>query len=88
VINRLSYGTAYKLTSLGSVKFVFYLLLIHSEFWSRLSSAATGYGLDDRGVEVRDPVGTIIFTCPYRSKRLWGSPNLLSNEYPGLFPWR
>jgi hypothetical protein len=27
---------------------------------------ATGYGLDDRGVGVRVPVGSKIFTSPYR----------------------
>jgi hypothetical protein len=42
-------------------------------------------GLDDGGVGVRVPAGSRIFISPYRPDRLWGSPNLLSNEYRGLF---
>jgi hypothetical protein len=47
---------------------------------------ATGYGLDDREVGVRVPVGSRIFSSPSRPDRLWGSPNLLSNGLPGIFP--
>jgi hypothetical protein len=39
---------------------------------------ATGYGLDDRGVGVRVPVGS----SPRRPDGLWGPPNLVSNGYP------
>jgi hypothetical protein len=46
---------------------------------------ATGYGLYDRGVAVRIPVGSRIFSFPRLPHRLWGSPNLLSNGYRGLF---
>jgi hypothetical protein len=46
---------------------------------------ATGYRLDDEGVGVRVPVGTRNFTSPCRPDRLWGSHNLLSNVYRGLF---
>jgi hypothetical protein len=35
---------------------------------------ATGYGLDDRGVGVRVPVGSIIFSSPRRPDRFWGPP--------------
>jgi hypothetical protein len=44
-------------------------------------SIATGYGLYYRGVGVRVPVGSRIFSSPHRPDRLWGPPNLLSNGY-------
>jgi hypothetical protein len=47
---------------------------------------ATGYGLDDRGVVVRVPVESRIFSSPHRPDRLWGPPILLSNGYPGSYP--
>jgi hypothetical protein len=46
---------------------------------------ATGYGLDDRGVEVRVPIGTRIFSSR-RPDRLWGPHNLLMGtgcSFPG-----
>jgi hypothetical protein len=43
---------------------------------------ATGYGLDDRGVGVRVPVGSRIFSSPRLPDRLWGPPN----RGGGLFP--
>jgi hypothetical protein len=56
--------------------------------WSRDSAVgiATGYRLDDRGIEVRVPVGSRIFSSPHRSHRLWGPPSFLYNGYWGLFP--
>jgi hypothetical protein len=44
---------------------------------------ATGYGLDDRGVGGRVPVGS---RSPRRSDRFWGPPNFLPNGYRGIFP--
>jgi hypothetical protein len=46
---------------------------------------ATGYGLDDREIGVRVPVGSRIFASAYRPERLWGPPNLLYNGYRELF---
>jgi hypothetical protein len=47
---------------------------------------ATGYGLRDRGVGVRVPVGSKVFFSPRRPDRLWGPPSLLSNGYREIFP--
>jgi hypothetical protein len=47
----------------------------------------TGYGLDDRRVGVRVPVGSRIFSSPRLPDRLWGPPNLLHDGYRGLFLW-
>jgi hypothetical protein len=47
---------------------------------------ATGYGLDDRGIGVRVPVGSRIFSSRSCPDRLWGPPNLLFNGYRVLFP--
>jgi hypothetical protein len=46
----------------------------------------TGYGLDDRRVGVRVPVGSRIATSLYRPDGLWGPSSLISNAFKGLFP--
>jgi hypothetical protein len=40
---------------------------------------APGYGLDNRGVGIRVPVGPIILSSPRQSDRPWGPSSLLSN---------
>jgi hypothetical protein len=52
----------------------------------RGAGIATGYGLNDRGVGVRVPVGPRIFCSPQRPDRLWGPSSLLPNGYQGPFP--
>jgi hypothetical protein len=47
---------------------------------------AAGYGLDDRGVGVRVPVGSRIFSSPRRPDWRWDPPKLLSNGYRWFFP--
>jgi hypothetical protein len=64
----------------------FSLLVYFLMSCGRVVGIATDYGLDDREVGVRIPVGSTIITSPYRPDQLWGPPNLLSSEYWLLFP--
>jgi hypothetical protein len=48
---------------------------------------ATGYGLDNRGVGVRVPVGPRIFSSPRQPDRLWGPLSAYSMGTGGSFPW-
>jgi hypothetical protein len=45
-----------------------------SILWDSIVAIATGYGLGDRGVGVRVPVGSRIFSPPSIPDRLWGPP--------------
>jgi hypothetical protein len=47
---------------------------------------ATGYGPDDRGVGVRVPGGSRIFSYPRRPDRLWGPPAFYSMGTGSSFP--
>jgi hypothetical protein len=50
-------------------------------------SIVSGYGLDDRAIEVRSPAEARgFFLYPLYPDRLWGPPSLLSNGYWGSFP--
>jgi hypothetical protein len=55
---------------------------------SRYSSVgiANSYWLEDRGVGVRLPVGSKIFSSSRLPDRLWGQPELLYDGYRGLIP--
>jgi hypothetical protein len=50
------------------------------------STIATGYGLDERGVGIRVPIGARIFSSRCRPDRFWGTHSLLSNGYRDSFP--
>jgi hypothetical protein len=60
-------------------------LLLHFYNWSPDSvvGIATGYEVHDRGVRVRVPVGSRIFSSPRHPDRLWGPASLLPNGYRG-----
>jgi hypothetical protein len=71
--------------SLLSVCTIYVLQVIKCVSRDSAVGIATGFWLDDGGVGVLVRVGSRIFTCPCRPDRLWGSPDLLSNGYRGLF---
>jgi hypothetical protein len=61
------------------LNFLAYFFL--TSFWGSIVGIEIGYGLDDRGVGVRVPLGSRIFSSPRRPDRLWDPPSLLSNGY-------
>jgi hypothetical protein len=56
---------------------------MYGRSWDSVVGIATSYWLDGRGVGVRVPVGSRIFSSPSRPDRFWGPPNFLANEYTG-----
>jgi hypothetical protein len=52
----------------------FVTVLVHMRSLDSSVGIATGYGLDDRGVGVRVPVGSRFFSSPRRPDWLWGQP--------------
>jgi hypothetical protein len=50
----------------------FSICLLVERSRDRVVGIATNYGLDDRGIGVRAPVGSRIFSSPRRPDRLWG----------------
>jgi hypothetical protein len=60
-------------------------MLLHIVLRDSSVGIATGYGMDDRGVGVRVPVESRIFTSRYRPARLWGPIQwVLKALSPGL----
>jgi hypothetical protein len=50
-------------------------------------STATGYDLNDRGIAVRVPVVSRIFSSPRRPDRFWGPPSPLQWVVAEFSPW-
>jgi hypothetical protein len=69
--------------------YTYITLFVHNSFNDAMTTTersrdsaigiGTGYGLDDREVEVQVPVGSRIFSSPRCPDRLWGPPSLLFN---------
>jgi hypothetical protein len=76
-VHHKSYSTYMRLIYIP-LSFVFYKRVSYGSV-----GIATGYGLDDRGIGVRVPVGAIFFS-PRHPDRFWRPPSLLFNGYRGL----
>jgi hypothetical protein len=65
---------------------IYKIIILFVAFRNRDSSVgiATGYGLDNRRVGVRVPVGSRIFCPPRRPDRLWGSTQPPIQWVPGV----
>jgi hypothetical protein len=75
------------LESTSIISYIFYKCYKIHVGRDSVASITTSYGLNDRGVGVRVPVGSRIFFSPRRPNRLWGPSNLLSQWVPvAIFP--
>jgi hypothetical protein len=59
--------------------------LYDATVWIQGVGIAAGHELDDRGVGVRVPIRSRIFSSPSRPDRIWGPYNLLFHGYRGSF---
>jgi hypothetical protein len=57
--------------------------ILYPTIYYRALNIGTGYGLGERGVGVRVPIGSRILSSPRRRDQLWGPPSLLCNGYRG-----
>jgi hypothetical protein len=64
----------------------FKIFYINFVSWDSVVSIATGYGLDDRGVGVRVPVGSWTFSSPHHPDWLWGPPTSYPMGTRGFLP--
>jgi hypothetical protein len=69
-------------------KYSYLSYYIMSGSWDSVVGIATGYGLGDRGVRVRIPVGSRILYFPRRPDRLWGpSSSFSGGKAAGAWSW-
>jgi hypothetical protein len=59
---------------------------IFTRSWDSAINTVTGYGLNYRGVEVLDLVGSRILSSPLCPDQLWHLPSLLNKGYQGFLP--
>jgi hypothetical protein len=67
-----------------NIKMVWLLKIFWS--WDSAVGIATDYGLDNRRVRVRVPVGARIFSSPSLPDQFWDPPSLLFNSTRSYFP--
>jgi hypothetical protein len=77
--NDNQYGNETVLCNLILCRYLFLLMNYVSLF--NVVGIATSYGLDDRGIGVGVPLKSRMFTSPYWTDLLWGSPKLLINGH-------
>jgi hypothetical protein len=72
----LSWATSTQSIASHPISLTFILILSTHLRGAGIVGIAASYGLDDRGVRVRVPVGSRIFSFPNHPDRLWGPPTL------------